>query len=405
MSEPPDGEDYCSTYLPLPAQHRNVGTIPISYKKLSASQNDQNVNNNRERKSSKFSKKSRINNPSNEGSESCNNNQKNSTPILSSCNHRLRNNKNIAKSKSIKNIPDHGDHRSSSSSFLRKNHNTIIKRLIYMAIVYYLPAFLVQLIISPRYQSSYVANAATTTKQQQQQNIEYIEVPEINDKLFKREIVPNELSPDEQFGEDCPASGSIDYKLPYYGAALSAKSGGSLKDDCSTVGDRQAIKAALDHILGEDYDVRLRPGFGQNKNPVRVYISIKVASIDAVSEVDMDYKLTIYFQQLWKDTRLNYSALIEKQSCPITLDSRVADQIWVPDTYFINDKKSYVHDVTMKNRLLRLWPDGTVLYGIRITLELACMMNLRKYPLDEQNCTLEIESYGYTDQDIRYRKN
>lgn len=275
--------------------------------------------------------------------------------------------------------------------------------------------------------SFHVAEAASTKKQQHinypqpnsdQIDLEYIEVPDINDKIpqnsdfmQKREVVPEDAvesqdqenpTPDDQFGEDCPASGSIDYKLPYYGAALSTKKGS--KDDCSTVGDRQAIKAALDHILGEDYDVRLRPGFGQNKNPVRVYISIKVASIDAVSEVDMDYKLTIYFQQLWKDTRLNYSALIEKQSCPITLDSRVADQIWVPDTYFINDKKSYVHDVTMKNRLLRLWPDGTVLYGIRITLELACMMNLRKYPLDEQNCTLEIESYGYTDQDIRYRK-
>lgn len=58
----------------------------------------------------------------------------------------------------------------------------------------------------------------------------------------------------------------------------------------------------------------------------------------------------------------------------------------------------------MKNRLIRLWPNGTVLYGIRITLELACMMNLRRYPLDDQNCTLEIESYGYTDQDIRYCK-
>lgn len=28
----------------------------------------------------------------------------------------------------------------------------------------------------------------------------------------------------------------------------------------------------------------------------------------------------------------------------------------------------------------------------RITTTAACMMDLRRYPLDEQNCTLEIES-------------
>ncbi|KAL2304489.1 hypothetical protein Nmel_013241, partial [Mimus melanotis] len=35
-----------------------------------------------------------------------------------------------------------------------------------------------------------------------------------------------------------------------------------------------------------------------------------------------------------------------------------------------------------------------------ITTTAACMMDLRRYPLDQQNCTLEIESYGYTVDDI-----
>nr|XP_020140880.1 gamma-aminobutyric acid receptor subunit beta-1-like [Microcebus murinus] len=33
------------------------------------------------------------------------------------------------------------------------------------------------------------------------------------------------------------------------------------------------------------------------------------------------------------------------------------------------------------------------------------MMDLRRYPLDEQNCTLEIESYGYTTDDIEFYWN
>ncbi|KAF4799990.1 hypothetical protein TURU_049762 [Turdus rufiventris] len=114
--------------------------------------------------------------------------------------------------------------------------------------------------------------------------------------------------------------------------------------------------------------------------------------------VQKDYTLTMYFQQYWRDKRLAYAGI----PLNLTLDNRVADQLWVPDTYFLNDKKSFVHGVTVKNRMIRLHPDGTVLYGLRITTTAACMMDLRRYPLDEQNCTLEIESYGYTTDDIEF---
>lgn len=74
-----------------------------------------------------------------------------------------------------------------------------------------------------------------------------------------------------------------------------------------------------------------------------------------------DYTLTMYFQQAWRDKRLSYNVI----PLNLTLDNRVADQLWVPDTYFLNDKKSFVHGVTVKNRMIRLHPDGTVLYGLR----------------------------------------
>ncbi|XP_061593842.1 gamma-aminobutyric acid receptor subunit beta-3 isoform X2 [Cololabis saira] len=160
-------------------------------------------------------------------------------------------------------------------------------------------------------------------------------------------------------------------------------------------GNMSFVKETVDKLL-KGYDIRLRPDFGGA--PVAVGMSIDVASIDMVSEVNMDYTLTMYFQQYWRDKRLAYLGI----PLNLTLDNRVADQLWVPDTYFLNDKKSFVHGVTVKNRMIRLHPDGTVLYGLRITTTAACMMDLRRYPLDEQNCTLEIESYGYTTDDIEF---
>ncbi|KAJ7993370.1 hypothetical protein DPEC_G00271710 [Dallia pectoralis] len=163
-------------------------------------------------------------------------------------------------------------------------------------------------------------------------------------------------------------------------------------------GNMSFVKETVDKLL-KGYDIRLRPDFGGA--PVAVGMSIDVSSIDMVSEVNMDYTLTMYFQQSWRDKRLAYAGI----PLNLTLDNRVADQLWVPDTYFLNDKKSFVHGVTVKNRMIRLHPDGTVLYGLRITTTAACMMDLRRYPLDEQNCTLEIESYGYTTDDIEFYWN
>ncbi|KAK2172536.1 hypothetical protein NP493_952g01004 [Ridgeia piscesae] len=87
----------------------------------------------------------------------------------------------------------------------------------------------------------------------------------------------------------------------------------------------------------------------------------------------------------------------------MTLTGDFAEKIWVPDTFFANDKNSFLHDVTDKNKMVRLHGDGTVAYGMRFTTTLACMMDLHHYPLDQQNCTVEIESYGYPMQDVIMR--
>ncbi|NXA00342.1 GBRB1 protein, partial [Nesospiza acunhae] len=160
------------------------------------------------------------------------------------------------------------------------------------------------------------------------------------------------------------------------------------------------VKETVDRLL-QGYDIRLRPDFGGGPEAVAApSLEVSKASLDGALS-NLDYTLTMYFQQSWRDKRLSYSGI----PLNLTLDNRVADQLWVPDTYFQNDKKSFVHGVTVKNRMIRLHPDGTVLYGLRITTTAACMMDLRRYPLDEQNCTLEIESYGYTTDDIEFYWN
>jgi len=49
------------------------------------------------------------------------------------------------------------------------------------------------------------------------------------------------------------------------------------------------------------------------------------------------------------------------------MSGRLVQRIWVPDTYIVNSQTSFIHDVTTRNGLIRLYPNGTVLYVLRIT--------------------------------------
>jgi len=98
----------------------------------------------------------------------------------------------------------------------------------------------------------------------------------------------------------------------------------------------------------------------------------------------------MYFQQYWRDKRLAYTGI----PFNLTLDNRVADHLWVPDTYFLNDKKSFVHGVTVKNRMIRLHPDGTILYGLRWV-----------FPnLDLERCTRKGQRYIVNESQDQHRQ-
>ncbi|XP_061035098.1 gamma-aminobutyric acid receptor subunit theta [Eubalaena glacialis] len=162
---------------------------------------------------------------------------------------------------------------------------------------------------------------------------------------------------------------------------------------CKNCANEAMVHKILDRVLSK-YDVRLRPNFGGA--PVPVGVSIYVSSIEQISEITMDYTITMFFHQTWKDPRLAYY----ETNLNLTLDYQLLEKLWVPDCYFLNSKDAFVHDVTVENRVFQLQPDGTVRYGIRLTTTAACSMNLQKFPLDKQTCKLEVESYGYTVEDI-----
>ena len=100
-----------------------------------------------------------------------------------------------------------------------------------------------------------------------------------------------------------------------------------------------------------------------------------------------------------------------------------AKKVWMPDTFFRNEKEGRFHNILVPNVYIRIFPNGDVLYSIRlvislfllylqliflhstvhklynyilfnfrVSLTLACPMNLKLYPLDRQKCSLRVAS-------------
>uniref|UniRef100_A0A8B9SQ74 Glycine receptor alpha 1 n=1 Tax=Anas platyrhynchos TaxID=8839 RepID=A0A8B9SQ74_ANAPL len=85
---------------------------------------------------------------------------------------------------------------------------------------------------------------------------------------------------------------------------------------------------------------------------------------------------------------------------PWTWTPSMLDSIWKPDLFFANEKGAHFHEITTDNKLLRISRNGNVLYSIRITLTLACPMDLKNFPMDVQTCIMQLESFGYTMNDL-----
>ncbi|CDQ70574.1 unnamed protein product [Oncorhynchus mykiss] len=76
----------------------------------------------------------------------------------------------------------------------------------------------------------------------------------------------------------------------------------------------------------------------------------------------------------------------------LPLNNLLASNIWTPDTFFLNGKKSIAHNMTTPNKLLRLKDDGTLLYTMRLTISAECPMQLEDFPMDAHACPLKFGS-------------
>ncbi|KAK3921372.1 Glycine receptor subunit alphaZ1 [Frankliniella fusca] len=152
----------------------------------------------------------------------------------------------------------------------------------------------------------------------------------------------------------------------------------------------------LDTLL-TNYDRRSTPTNHLN-NATKVTVELYIRSFGSISPVTMDYEVDLYLRQKWQDDRFKHPNITEALDLN---DPNLVKAIWKPEVYFPNAKHAEFQFVTVPNVLVRINPDAEILYMLRLKLTFSCMMDLSKFPLDSQVCTMEVASFSKTIEELR----
>ena len=135
---------------------------------------------------------------------------------------------------------------------------------------------------------------------------------------------------------------------------------------------RQLEKRILDRILSPSiYDSQIRPkgattNVTEMDGPTKVMVNLYVRSFEKIDDVKMEFSVQITFRQQWNDNRLAFNNIGGKIKY-LTMTER--NRVWMPDTFFRNEKDGNFHDIIQPNLYVRVFPDGDVLYSIRVGIE------------------------------------
>ncbi|KAM7361453.1 glycine receptor ora transientless isoform 1-T2 [Cochliomyia hominivorax] len=155
-------------------------------------------------------------------------------------------------------------------------------------------------------------------------------------------------------------------------------------------------------ILPEDikrYD-KMRPPKKEGQ-PTIVYFHVTVMGLDSIDENSMTYVADIFFAQTWKDHRLRLPENMTQEYRLLEVDW--LKRLWRPDSFFKNAKSVTFQTMTIPNHYMWLYKDKTILYMVKLTLKLSCIMNFAIYPHDTQECKLQMESLSHTTDDMIFQ--
>ncbi|KDR18837.1 glycine receptor subunit alpha-1-like isoform X1 [Zootermopsis nevadensis] len=168
---------------------------------------------------------------------------------------------------------------------------------------------------------------------------------------------------------------------------------------CPDLRNLSARSELLDELVAPcRYDQWALPT-GNRTGPLNVGVRMHVYFLGAIEAQSLQFTAHIILRLRWVDQRLEYRGfapdvpLIVREGYP-----RIS--LWTPHVYLVNEQESVVMGSDRKDVLLTVEPDGTVVLSTRMKVTLFCLMNLQKFPFDEQQCPLVLESWTHNSSEL-----
>eukprot|EP00112_Aurelia_sp_Birch-Aquarium-sp1_P021411 Seg5763.1 transcript_id=Seg5763.1/GoldUCD/mRNA.D3Y31 product="Glycine receptor subunit alphaZ1" protein_id=Seg5763.1/GoldUCD/D3Y31 len=166
----------------------------------------------------------------------------------------------------------------------------------------------------------------------------------------------------------------------------------SFAGKCLTIDKKSAVMSQfLRNLTNQGYDTRVRP----TERVTNISTQIALLSLGPVNLQTTSISCDILLRHWWNDPRLAYDNKTE-----LNFNGNPASIIWVPDTYISNGIKTHTHKGVTGNFRTKIGPNGDVYLSARLTIEFTCKMDFRYYPMDTQKCSMVVESYAYTGDEM-----
>jgi len=174
---------------------------------------------------------------------------------------------------------------------------------------------------------------------------------------------------------------------------------------CSLIVNTSATLKDYRLKVSEDYNMYERPPTQEEGKPLLIRASINLRNILEVAEKGQILSLETTLRLYWKEPRIvpKLEHLDSEDSVGryIAMNPRIADMIWMPDIFIDQAKAIRQPTYYTKPASIRIYNDSSVRYSSRFNFDVACNMDFKRFPVDEQYCQIKFESFGLTNKQIQ----
>lgn len=117
----------------------------------------------------------------------------------------------------------------------------------------------------------------------------------------------------------------------------------------------------MQRFVIKNFNVMLQQFFPRYSNIIILMVFFSFLLLHPIRK--QDFTLDFYFRQFWTDPRLAYRKRPGVEQ--LSVGSDFVKSIWVPDTFFVNEKQSYFHIATTSNEFIRVHHSGSITRSMR----------------------------------------